>query len=258
MKITTWNVNSLRARVDRVTEWIVENTPDVLLMQETKCTDENFPADRFHALGYETVHHGNGQWNGVAIVSRVGIEEPRGGFYDDDLEKIAECRIISASCGGVRCTSVYVPNGRVVDSEHYLAKLEWLRRLRVELDECCSPDEPIAIGGDYNIAPRDEDVWDIEQFAGATHVTPAERAALGDIMDFGLVDAFRRIHPEGPGPFSWWDYRGGAFHRGWGMRIDHVLISRPLVERLVGAEIDRDARKGSKPSDHAPLTCELA
>ena len=258
MKIATWNVNSLRARVERVAQWVAQHEPDVLLVQETKCTDENFPAAPFEALGYETVHHGNGQWNGVAIVSKVGIDEPRGGFFDDDLEKIAECRIISANCGGVRCTSVYVPNGRVVDSEHYLAKLEWLRRLRIELDECCAPDDPIAIGGDYNIAPRDEDVWDIEQFAGATHVTPAERSALGDVMDFGLIDAFRRIHPEGPGPFSWWDYRGGAFHRGWGMRIDHFLISRPLVERLVGAEIDRDARKGTKPSDHAPLTIELA
>jgi exodeoxyribonuclease-3 len=257
MKIVTWNVNSLRARVERVEQWMTEHKPDVLLLQETKCSDENFPSGLFETLGYETVHHGNGQWNGVAIISKVGIEEPRGGFVDDDLEAIAECRIISANCGGIRCTSVYVPNGRVVDSEHYLAKLEWLRRLRVELDACCTPEEPIAIGGDFNIAPTDSDVWDIEQFVGMTHVTPAERASLADVMDFGLTDALRVLHPEGPGPFSWWDYRGGAFHRGWGMRIDHFLITRSVVERLAGVEIDRDARKGSKPSDHAPVVMEL-
>ena len=162
MKVATWNVNSLRARVERVAEWIALHQPDVLLMQETKCTDKNFPAEVFEGAGYDVFHHGNSQWNGVAIASRVGLEEPRGGFFDDALEAVAECRIVSANCGGVRCTSVYVPNGRTVGSEHYLAKLEWLRRLRIELDECCAPSDPIAIGGDFNIAPADEDVWDIE------------------------------------------------------------------------------------------------
>jgi exodeoxyribonuclease III len=258
MKLVTWNVNSLRARVERVEQWITANEPDVLLLQETKCSDANFPAELFERLGYEVIHHGNGQWNGVAIASRVGLDEPRGGFFDDDLESIAECRIVSAICAGIRCTSVYVPNGRVVDSEHFIAKLEWLRRLRVELDECCAPTDPIAIGGDYNIAPADWDVWDIEQFQGMTHVTPAERSAFGDVMGFGLTDALRQLHPEGPGPFSWWDYRNGAFHRGWGMRIDHFLVSQPVLDRAVAVEVDREARKGTKPSDHAPVTLELS
>jgi len=258
VKIATWNVNSLRARIDRVEGWIAEHEPDVLLIQETKCSDENFPSEVFGRHGYETIHHGNGQWNGVAVISRVGIDEPRGGFFDDDLESIAECRIVSAMCAGIRCTSVYVPNGRSVDSEHYLAKLEWLRRLRVELDECCTPETPIALGGDYNIAPEDQDVWDIQQFAGMTHVSPAERAALRDVMEFGLTDALRYLHPSGPGPFSWWDYRAGAFHRGWGMRIDHILVTKPLVDRLINVEVDREARKGSKPSDHAPVVLELS
>lgn len=258
MKIVTWNVNSLRARIGRVEAWVTANEPDVLLLQETKCSDKNFPAAVFEAHGYETIHHGNGQWNGVAVISRVGLESPRGGFFDDDLETIAECRIATAVCGGIRCMSVYVPNGRTVDSEHYLAKLEWLRRLRVELDECCTPEDPIAIGGDFNIAPEDRDVWDIAQFDGMTHVTPAERSALADVVDFGLTDALRHLHPDGDGPFSWWDYRNGAFHRGWGMRIDHILVSSPVLERLESVEIDREARKGEKPSDHAPVVLELS
>jgi exodeoxyribonuclease-3 len=258
MKIVTWNVNSLRARIGRVEAWVAANEPDVLLLQETKCSDKNFPAAAFEALGYETIHHGNGQWNGVAVISRVGLESPRGGFFDDNLEAIAECRIVTAVCGGIRCTSVYVPNGRTVGSEHYLAKLEWLRRLRVELDECCTPEDPIAIGGDFNIAPEDRDVWDIAQFDGMTHVTPAERSALADVIDFGLTDALRHIHPDGDGPFSWWDYRNGAFHRGWGMRIDHILVSGPVLDRLASVEIDREARKGEKPSDHAPVVLELS
>ena len=258
MKIVTWNVNSLRARVERVEAWVTANHPDVLLIQETKCSPANFPVELFASLGYEVVHHGNGQWNGVAVASRVGLDEPRGGFFDEAADAVAECRIVSAVCGGVRCTSVYVPNGRTVDSEHYLAKLEWLRRLRVELDECCSPDDPIAIGGDFNIAPEDWDVWDIEQFAGMTHVTPAERSALADVMAFGLTDALRHLHPEGPGPFSWWDYRNGALHRGWGMRIDHFLVSQPVLKRIESVEVDREERKGTKPSDHAPVILELS
>jgi exodeoxyribonuclease-3 len=257
VKIATWNVNSLRARAERVQGWIEEHAPDVLLLQETKCSDANFPSEIFSTLGYEVVHHGNGQWNGVAVVSRVGLDAPRGGFFDDDLDAIAECRIVTARCGGVRCTSVYVPNGRTVGSEHYLAKLEWLRRLRVELDETAAPDDPIVVGGDFNIAPEDRDVWDIAEFEGATHVTPAERAALADVMAFGLTDSLRALHPDGPGPFSWWDYRNGAFHRGWGMRIDHLLVSEPVLAGLTSVEVDREERKGTKPSDHAPVVLEL-
>ena len=257
MRLVTWNVNSLRARLERVTGWVEANAPDVLLMQETKCSDATFPAMAFEALGYATVHHGTGQWNGVAIASRVGIESSVSGFFDEDPDAPDEPRALAATCGGIRCMSVYVPNGRTVDSEHFLAKLDWLRRLRVELDERYAPTDPIAIGGDWNIAPGDDDVWDIEAFAGMTHVTPAERSGLLDVAAFGLTDALRHVVP-GPGPFSWWDYRGGNFHRGLGMRIDHFLLSAPVLARLEQAAVDRDARKGKQPSDHAPVVIDLS
>jgi exodeoxyribonuclease-3 len=256
MKIVTWNVNSLRARLPRVEDWIAHNQPDVLLMQETKCADEAFPASTFDDLGYATVHHGNGRWNGVAIASRVGLDAAEAGFRDRQADE-EECRIVSALCGGIRVYSVYVPNGRSVDSEHYLAKLEWLARLRAELSTH-DPSDPLGIFGDFNVAPDDRDVWDISQFAGATHVTPAERDAVRALTDWGLTDAVRRTHPDGAGPFSWWDYRAGAFHKGWGMRIDLALLSAPVAARLLGAEIDRDARKGPQPSDHAPVVIELS
>jgi exodeoxyribonuclease-3 len=262
MRLATWNVNSLKARRDRVTEWIAEHGPDVLLLQETKCADENFPAEAFSQLGYESACHGDGRWNGVAIVSRVGLANVRAGFADQVPAASPECRLISAECGGVRVYSVYVPNGRAVDSEYYAAKLEWLADLRAELDATCDPAAAVALGGDFNIAPEDRDVWDISQFEGLTHVTAREREALREVMAFGLVDVVRRLHPEEAGPFSWWDYRGGAFHKGEGMRIDLVLASAPLAARVTGAFVDREARKGQgserQPSDHAPVVIDLA
>jgi exodeoxyribonuclease-3 len=258
MKIATWNVNSLKARLPRVEGWIEQHQPDVLVMQETKCADAAFPAAAFEVLGYESTHHGNGRWNGVAIVSKVGLEDPRGGFTGEDAAALEECRIVQATCGGVKVMSVYVPNGRTVDSEFYVQKLDWLGQLRRELDLTCQPDDQIAILGDFNVAPEDRDVWDITQFDGMTHVTPAERAAVEEVKGFGLVDAMRSTYPDGPGPFTWWDYRGGSFHRGWGMRIDLALISQSVLSRLTSAYCDRDARKGSQPSDHAPVVIELA
>jgi exodeoxyribonuclease-3 len=258
VKIATWNVNSLRARIERVTGWIAAEEPDVLLLQETKCPDPAFPTEAFTTLGYTVAHHGIGGWNGVAICSRVGLDDPRSGFVDDVAGSITEARILSATCGGIRCTSVYVPNGRSVDSEHFAAKLSWLHRLRAELDATAAPSDDVVVGGDFNVAPTDDDVWDITQFTGMTHVTPAERDALDEVLAFGLHDALRVVHPEGPGPFSWWDYRNGAFHRGWGMRIDHLLVSASLAARLRSVEVDREARKGTKPSDHAPVVLELS
>ena len=257
MKLVTWNVNSLRARLSRVEEWIAANEPDVVLMQETKCTAANFPAMAFTALGYESAHHGANQWNGVAILSRVGLEEPRLGFSDEQAGSPEECRLISARCGGIHVFSAYVPNGRVVGSEHYVAKLRWLEHLRAELDARLTPTQPIAVCGDFNVAPEDRDVWDITQFAGATHVTPEERAALRHVLDFGLEDALRAYRPDEVGPFSWWDYRAGAFHKGWVMRIDLALVSPPVLARVVDATVDRDARKGKLPSDHAPMVLTL-
>jgi exodeoxyribonuclease-3 len=262
MRLATWNVNSLKARRDRVEEWIAEQGPDVLLLQETKCVDAAFPAEAFSQLGYESACHGDGRWNGVAIVSRVGLTKVRAGFGDRVPSASSECRLISAECDGVRVYSVYVPNGRAVDSEYYATKLKWLANLRAELDATCDPAAAVALGGDFNIAPEDRDVWDIDKFAGLTHVTAPEREALRQVMAFGLVDVVRRLHPEEAGPFSWWDYRGGAFHKGEGMRIDLVLASAPLAARVTGAFVDREARKGQgserQPSDHAPVVIDLA
>lgn len=263
MRIATWNVNSLRARLPRVEQWIATSEPDVLCLQETKCADDSFPVEAFTALGYESAHHGDGRWNGVAIVSRIGLEDVQAGFADAGGDSGDECRLIAATCGGVRVLSVYVPNGRVVGSEHYVAKLEWLARLRRELASGADPAGALAVCGDFNVAPSDDDVWDIGHFDGATHVTVPEREAVAALLDWGLEDSVRRAHPGETGPFSWWDYRSGSFHKGWGMRIDLVLVTRALAERLVSAGVDRDARKKgpaaeTQPSDHAPVVIDLA
>lgn len=261
MRIATWNVNSLKARLARVEAWLVRASPDVLCIQETKMSDPAFPADAFAELGYASAHHGNGPWNGVAVLSRVGLDDVRAGFSGELAEQIEQCRILAARCGSIQVLSVYVPNGRSVGSEHYAAKLEWLERLRSDLRPLCEADE-VAVLGDFNIAPEDRDVWDPPQLVGATHVTPAEREALSALEACGLEDVARRLHPEGPGPFTWWDYRAGAFHKGHGMRIDLALCTAGLAARVVRAEVDREARKGStgegSPSDHAPLVVDLA
>jgi len=254
VRIATWNVNSLNARLPRVEEWIGYARPDVLLLQETKLADAAFPALAFQALGYESAHHGQGRWNGVAVLSRVGLDDVHAGF-DDDAEPDAEARVVWATCGGVRVASVYVPNGRDLADDHYRYKLEWLARLRRGLDGV-DPSEPLVIGGDFNIAPTDDDVWDPAAFEGATHVSPPEREALGGLLDWGLVDTFRRLHGE-PGLFSWWDYRAGNFHKRKGMRIDLLLATAPLADAATFALIDRQARKGTQPSDHAPVLADF-
>ena len=255
MRIATWNVNSLKARLVRVEEWLAYASPDIVCMQETKLSDAAFPHMAFSALGYESVHHGDGQWNGVAILSRVGIDDVVAGFAAP-LEPDSDTRLISARCGGVHVTSVYVPNGRTLDSDHYVYKLAWMAKLRQHLDQLTGPSEPVAVCGDFNIAPADSDVWDPARFVGSTHVSEPERHALQFLEEWGLVDAFRRRYPDDR-LYSYWDYRAGDFHEHRGMRIDLLLMSEPLVSRMRWALVDRNARKGKQPSDHAPVFVDL-
>ncbi|MGH9104015.1 MAG: exodeoxyribonuclease III [Acidimicrobiales bacterium] len=257
MRIATWNVNSLNARLPRVEEWLAYADSDVVCLQETKLADAVFPAMAFAALGYESVHSGAGRWNGVAILSRVGLDQPRRELSVPGGAQLAEGRFVSARCGGLSVASVYVPNGRSVGSEHYEAKLAWLGALHDHVAATATGDLPLAICGDFNVAPEDRDVWDVSAFVGATHVSPAERAALARLAGRGLVDAFRCVRGE-QGLFSWWDYRAGDFHQHRGMRIDLVLVSASLAGRVRWALIDRNARKGRLPSDHAPLVVDLA
>jgi exodeoxyribonuclease-3 len=249
--IASWNVNSLNARMPRVEAWLEEVRPDVLCLQETKMSDAQFPGLDFQRLGYDCAHHGQGRWNGVAVLSRVGLDDVVAGF-DDGREPDPDARVLWATCGGVRVASVYVPNGREVGHDHYRYKLDWLGRLRAHLDAHHTPDELLVVLGDWNIAPADDDVWSTAAFEGCTHVTPEERAALDAVKDWGLVDTLRRRFPES-GIYSYWDYRAGDFHQRRGMRIDYLLSSTALAERNVADLIDRNARKGTKPSDHAPV-----
>jgi exodeoxyribonuclease-3 len=255
MRIATWNVNSLKARMARVEEWLAYASPDVVCLQETKLADGAFPHMAFAALGYETAHHGDGQWNGVAICSRIGLDDVIAGFADH-LEPDSETRVITARCGSSLISSVYVPNGRSLDSEHYRYKLSWLERLGAHLDHVSTPGDELALCGDFNIAPDDRDVWDPAQFVGSTHVSVNEREALERLLAWGLHDAFRERYPE-DGLFSYWDYRAGDFHQHRGMRIDLVLLTRPLADRVRWALVDRNARKGKLPSDHAPVFVDI-
>jgi exodeoxyribonuclease-3 len=267
MRIATWNVNSLKARLEKVTWWLARARPDVLLMQETKLTDDDVPREVFEEAGYQVAHHGEGRWNGVAIVSRVGIDDVVTNFGEplrppktpevSDDEPLAEARMLAANCGGVRIVSIYAPNGRVLDSPFYQAKLTWFDRLARWLGEAVDPASALAIGGDFNVAPEDADVWDPAACHGGTHVSGPERAAFARLCAWGLVDAYRLHHRE-PGRFTWWDYRAGNFHKNFGMRIDHLLVTPPVAARVVAAEIDREARKGKPtPSDHTPLVIDL-
>jgi exodeoxyribonuclease III len=267
VRIATWNVNSLKARLEKVMWWLERARPDVLLMQETKLADPAAPVAAFRDAGYELAHHGEGRWNGVAIASRCGISALVTNFGEPlrpaktadvgDDEPLAEARMIAATCGGVRVVSVYAPNGRIVGSPFYRAKLDWFDRHARWLVDAAVPAEPLVLGGDFNVAPEDADVWDPRACHGGTHVSAPERDAFARLCRWGLVDVYRLHHPE-PGRFTWWDYRAGNFHKNFGMRIDHLLATRPVAERTVWAEIDREARKGKPlPSDHAPLVIDL-
>ncbi len=257
MRIATWNVNSLKARLPRVEEWLEQVRPDVVCLQETKLADDAFPALTFQGLGYESVHHGEGRWNGVAIVSRVGIDDVVNGFADG-IDPDPDARLVSARCGGVRINAVYVPNGREVDHDHYHYKLSWLDRLVAHLDATTEgPSDEVVVTGDFNIAPTDLDVWDPAVFEGATHVTDPERDRYRALLDWGLHDVFRDRWPDEQ-LFSYYDYQAGRFHKREGVRIDFVLASQALADRGLLHLIDRNGRKGSKPSDHAPVISEFA
>jgi exodeoxyribonuclease-3 len=274
MRIATWNVNSLKARMEKVEWWLDRAQPDVILLQETKLTDEDVPAMTFQMHGYELVHHGEGRWNGVAIASRTPFEPDvvtnfgdgpvrnsgsgaSVSLAEEDFNPFDEARMVSAVAGGIRFVSLYAPNGRVVGSPFYEGKLAWYARLRRWLEETRRPEEPIVLGGDYNVAPAPIDVWDENAVHGATHVSEPERAAFRSLLDWGLTDTYRELRDE-PGRYTWWDYRAGNFHKNYGMRIDHLLASGPVASRAVAADIDREARKGFPvPSDHAPLFLDL-
>ena len=257
MRLATWNVNSLRARLPRVLEFLALHAPDVLLLQETKVAPDQFPDAELREAGYEAVHHSGGQWAGVAILARagLGLSEHVAGLPGEASPD--EARWIDALVPGLglRVASVYVVNGREVGSPWFDDKLRFLDALAARAAQLAGG--PAVIGGDFNVAPRDLDVYDPAAFAGATHVTPEERGALARVLDEGgLVDAFHALHPDEPG-FTWWDYRAGHFHKGLGLRIDLLLVSEVLAGGLLACGIDRDFRKGSKPSDHAPLLVEL-
>ena len=266
MRIATWNVNSLKARLEKVGWWLSRAQPDVLLMQETKLSDTDAPRSEFERWGYELVHHGQGRWNGVAIASRVGAADVEVNFgepfrppaVDEGGDSAPECeaRMVAATCGGVRVISIYAPNGREVASPFYAAKLAWFAKLSAWVERH-SPEQPMVLAGDFNVAPTDADVWDPAACHGGTHVSPAEREAFARLLGWGFVDAYRAAHAE-PERYSWWDYRAGHFHKNFGMRIDHVLVSKAVAGRVVWSEIDREARKGKPiPSDHAPVVIDV-
>jgi exodeoxyribonuclease-3 len=258
MRIATWNVNSLKARLPRVEEFLGYADVDVLCLQETKLPDKSFPALTFSALGYESVFYGHNQWNGVAILSRVGITDPSNGFGEGQVDPYeGDARVLTATCGDIRFVSVYVPNGREVPSEFYDRKLAWFDALHDWLAAKNSPRDPLVVLGDFNVAPEDRDVWDPKKFVGATHVTDPERKAVARLEEWGLHDAFRHVYPDTDRLFSYWDYRAGDFHLHRGMRIDLVLATKPVLNRVTWAVVDRNARKGSLPSDHAPVIVDL-
>lgn len=258
MRLATWNVNSVRARLPRLLDWLAATEPDAVCLQETKCAADSFPADEVARLGYATAAFGDSnRWNGVALLSRVGLDEVTRGFPGEPGFPGPEARAVAATCDGVRLWSVYVPNGRTPDSPHYAYKLSWLAALRSALAaELAAGDRPLVVCGDFNVAPTDADVWDPALFVGATHVTAPERQAVAEIAALGLTDVVPRPL-KGDNPFTYWDYRAGMFHQDKGMRIDLVLASTPLAGRVVSAYIDRNARKGKGPSDHAPIVIDL-
>lgn len=271
MRVATWNVNSVTARLDRLHQWLDDVEPDVLCLQETKVADDAFPDRGLVERGYEVAAYGQGRWNGVAILSRRGLADVAHGFVGEpgfadepapDASALIsapprqEARAVAATCGGLRVWSVYVPNGRTVNSPHYDYKLAWLQALRQALAGEVAAGGPLIVAGDFNIAPTDADVWDPTVFAGSTHVTPAERQALAELRGLGLHDIMPRALKYDT-PFTYWDYRAGMFHKNQGMRIDLVYANAQAASLVGDAYVDRHARKGKGPSDHAPVVVDL-
>jgi exodeoxyribonuclease-3 len=261
VRIATWNVNSVTARLPRLLDWLGKAEPDVVCLQEIKTTDDAFPSDEVAALGYESATFGTGRWNGVAILSRVGLADERRGLVDepgyqpeDAMFPATEPRAMGATCGGVRLWTVYVPNGREVGHPHYDYKLQWLAALRATV--AAELTDRFAVLGDFNIAPTDDDVWDASAVHGATHVSAPERDALARLRSLGLQDVVPRALKYDT-PYTYWDYRAGMFHKNMGMRIDLVYASAALAAAVTDAYVDRDARKGTAPSDHAPVVVDV-
>jgi exodeoxyribonuclease-3 len=254
MRFATWNVNSVKARLPRLLEWLGDTAPDVVCLQETKVPADGFP-EEVAALGYQVAAYGQGRWNGVALLSRIGLDDVRQGFPGEPGYPDPEARAISATCGGIRFMSVYVPNGRTPDDPHYQYKLAWLAALRDAVAAEIRTG-PLVVAGDFNVAPTDDDVWDPAVFIGSTHVTPPERAALAAILETGLTDVVARPM-KGDHPFTYWDYRAGMFHQNKGMRIDLVYATSEIAGTVKDAVVDREARKGKGPSDHAPIVVDI-
>jgi exodeoxyribonuclease-3 len=254
MKIASWNVNSIRARQQRLVTWLALAQPDVMCLQELKCTDAEFPSLELKAAGYESASHGQRSYNGVAILSKVPLAEVALGIGDESDD---QARVMAATSGAVRVVSAYAPNGQAVDSAAFEYKLQWYERLRRYLDAHFDRNQLLVLCGDFNVAPEPRDVHDPKLWEGQTMFTLKEREALGRAVGFGLVDTFRLLHPEGE-RFSWWDYRMLAFPKNRGLRIDHLYATAPLAEKCIAADIDREARKGSQPSDHAPVWAQFA
>jgi exodeoxyribonuclease-3 len=254
MKIATWNINSISVRLSHVLDWVNANKPDVLCLQETKCKDEKFPAAAFQELGYRAEVFGQATYNGVATLSLAQAGEIQRGFLGDADD--AQRRLLAATVNGVKVVNVYIPNGSEVGSDKYRFKLDWLAKLRKFLDDHCDPQQQLVLCGDFNIAPEDRDVHDPKLWAGQILCSDAERAALQGIENWGLVDVFRQHH-EDDGIFSWWDYRGGAFPKNHGLRIDHLWATEPLAGQCVAVWIDTVPRTKERPSDHAPVVAEF-
>ena len=255
MKIATWNVNSILARLPNVTRWLDEVQPDVLCMQETKCTDDKFPADVFRERGYNCLSFGQQTYNGVAILSRTECDGAQRGYLDE--AEGAQSRLLSTKVAGIQIVNVYVPNGQMVGSEKYAFKLDWLKRLRSFFDAQYGSNLPVLLCGDFNVAPEERDVHDVRLWQGRILFSEPERAAIQEVKEWGFTDAFR-LHTEDAGHYSWWDYRAGAFRRNMGLRIDHIWISQPLVARNTNTWIDLNPRTWERPSDHAPVVAEFA
>jgi exodeoxyribonuclease-3 len=255
MRLATWNVNSIRARIDRVTAWLAAKQPDVVCMQELKVEEKDFPADAFRALGYQSVHACQKTYNGVAILSKTPITDVKSGLGDgvEDPQQ----RLIAGTVQGIRVLSVYVPNGEAPGTDKFAYKLSWMRRLRDYLETRCDRAEPLVVCGDFNVAPEARDVHDPAAWENSTLFHADARAALEHVRQWGLTDVFRLHHAE-PGFYSWWDYRMLGFPKNRGLRIDHVFVTEPLAHRCTDSSIDRDARKGKQPSDHAPVLVTFA
>jgi exodeoxyribonuclease-3 len=255
MKIATWNVNSINARLDHLLGWLETTQTDVVCLQETKCVDENFPYQPIFELGYHTAFYGQKSYNGVAILSKYDIEDVQKNFPGDDDD--SPKRLIAATINGVRIVNTYIPNGTELWTDKFTFKLDWLQRLRKYFDDTCDKNADVLLCGDFNVAPEELDVWNVPAWTGKLHFTKPERAAIHHVKQWGFVDVFREMNGDAR-EWSWWDYRAGAWQRNQGLRIDHVWTSRPLADKCTGCWIDRAPRALERASDHTPVVAEFA